>query len=107
MRRWSRSTATRAWPRKRKARSGTNRASFLFEDETALEHALKIGRFESTAVGGRSLLDEVLPRYDALTTESLRETAARLFAPERWNVVWSLPEDSSVRRPTVEAGGAV
>ena len=74
-------------------------SSFLFEDETALNHALKLGRFEANAVGGRGLIDTLLERYDAFTTEQLREVAARLFRPENWTVVWSLPEDSAVARP--------
>jgi zinc protease len=79
------------------------RSSYLFEDETVLDAALKIGRFEALASAGHRLLDDVLPTYDEIDRRELREVARRYFGPEAWSVVWSLPEDAELRRPTATA----
>ncbi|MEY2982161.1 MAG: M16 family metallopeptidase [Planctomycetota bacterium] len=77
------------------------RSSYLFEDETVLDTALKIGRFEALATEGHELLERVLPTYDEIDRRELREVARRYFGPEAWSVVWSLPEDAELRRPVV------
>jgi len=77
------------------------RSSFLFEDETVLDTAMKLGRFETLAAQGWHLLDTVLPTYDALDRRAVRDTAARLFAPESFTAVWSVPEDFAMKRPMV------
>lgn len=79
------------------------RSSYLFEDETVLDTALKIGRFEALASGGHRLLENVLPTYDEIDRRELREVAQRYFGPEAWSVVWSLPEDAELRRPAATA----
>ncbi len=75
------------------------RAAFLFEDETCLDTAQRIGRFALLARGGHRLLDEALATLDSLGRRELRDVATRLFAPERWTAVWSLPRDVAVPRP--------
>ncbi|MBI5851203.1 MAG: insulinase family protein [Planctomycetes bacterium] len=77
------------------------RSSFLFEDETVLETALKLGRYETLSTAGWRLVDAVLAGYDALDRRTLRDAAARLFAPEAWTAVWSVPHDHQVERPRV------
>lgn len=79
------------------------RSSYLFEDETVLDAALKIGRFEALASAGHRLLEDVLPTYDEIDRRELREVARRYFGPEAWSVVWSLPEDAELRRPAATA----
>ncbi len=69
------------------------RSSFLFEDETVLDTALKLGRYEAAAEGGYKLLGTVLPTYDAISRTNIKQVAQRYFEDGHWNVVWSLPED--------------
>ena len=78
------------------------RSAFLFDEETVLEAAVRLGRYEVLSQKGWRLLDDVLSTYDAVDRRAVRETAARLFAPENWTVVWSVPTDQEIRRPTVK-----
>jgi zinc protease len=77
------------------------RSSFLFEDETVLDFAIKLGRYETLSAAGWRLVDAVLPSYDAIDRRALRDTAARLFPAEGWTAVWSVPADQPIARPTV------
>jgi zinc protease len=67
------------------------RAAFLFQDETALDQALKIGKFEAFAPEGHKALATVLDTYDSLTGKELRTAAARYFDWRRASIVWALP----------------
>jgi zinc protease len=67
------------------------RSSYLFEEETVLDIALRIGRFESTAVQGHGVLGEVLDQYGSVTSRDLVDVARRYFAPDTWNVATLLP----------------
>jgi zinc protease len=67
------------------------RAGFLFQDESALEHALKLARFEALTPGGYRTLDTVLPTYDSLKPEELRQAAARYLVPQRSVCVHAVP----------------
>ena len=78
------------------------RSAFLFDEETVLEAAVRLGRYEVLSQKGWRLLDDVLSTYDVVDRRAVRETAARLFAPENWTVVWSVPTDQEIRRPTVK-----
>ena len=78
------------------------RSSFLFEEETAIETAIRIGRYETMSVKGWRMLDEVLPAYDSIDRRAVRDLAACSFEPESWTVVWSVPEDWPIKRPVVK-----
>ena len=67
------------------------RAGFLFQDESALDHALKLARFEALTPGGYRTLETVLPTYDSLEPEELRQAAARYFATNRSVCVHAVP----------------
>lgn len=67
-------------------------AAFLFEEETALDSAMKLGRWEAICQGGYKLLSEVEARYAAVDKKVLKELVARVFTRDNWNVVLSLPE---------------
>jgi zinc protease len=67
------------------------RAGFLFQDESALEHALKLARFEALTPGGYRTLDTVLPTYESLKPEELRQVAARYLVPQRSVCVHAAP----------------
>ena len=49
------------------------RSSFLFQDESVLDHALKLARFEALTPGGYQTLATVLPTYESLRTDELRQ----------------------------------
>jgi zinc protease len=72
------------------------RASFLFQDESALGHALKLARFEALTPGGYRTLDSVLPTYESIKPEEMRQAAARYFAPQRSVVIHAVPGRSDV-----------
>ena len=74
------------------------RSSYLFEDETVLDTAMKIGRFEASAAGGYRLLRDVLPIYDEMDRREIRRAAGRYFAPGSWTIVWSEPAGVPARR---------
>ena len=70
------------------------RSSFLFEDETVLDAATKIGRFEALTTSGYRLLDKVLSIYDEIDKSEIATVAKRYLQRDRCSVVWSLPEDA-------------
>ena len=67
------------------------RASFLFQDEAALDMAMKLARFEAGTPDGYRTLANVLPTYDSLTPKELAETSAKYLDFGRAAVVWALP----------------
>lgn len=70
------------------------RSSFLFEDESVMGTALKLGRFEASTARGYRLAGEVDAIYSRITPDTVRETMSRYFAGDGWSVVWSLPESA-------------
>ena len=78
------------------------KASFLFQDESVLDLAMKLGRFEAGTPGGYRTLGTVLKTYDSLTPQELRAAAARYFDFDRLAVVWALP---GVRKEAAGPGG--
>ncbi|MGE3171608.1 MAG: insulinase family protein [Planctomycetota bacterium] len=84
------------------------RASFLFQDETALDHALKLARFEALTPDGWRTLANVLPTYDSLTTGELREVATRFLLPARLVTVQAVPapEAPAGRKVRTKQGAA-
>ncbi|MEZ6038556.1 MAG: pitrilysin family protein [Planctomycetota bacterium] len=74
------------------------RASFLFQDETALDLAMKLARFEAHTAHGFRTLADVLPTYDAMTRAELRTAAARYLDFDRATVVWALPAEPEPTR---------
>lgn len=66
-------------------------AAFLFEDETALDSALKLGRWEAQCVGGYHRLGDVDELYAAVDAEAIKTAVGKYFATATWNVVHSLP----------------
>jgi zinc protease len=67
------------------------RASFLFQDESVLDLAMKLGRFEAGTAEGYRTLANVLPTYDSLTTAELKQVAAKYFDFDRATTVWAVP----------------
>lgn len=67
------------------------RASFLFQDESVLDMAMKLARFEAGTPDGFRTLATVLPTYDSLTQKELREVAARYLDFHRAAIVWAIP----------------
>ncbi len=67
------------------------RASFLFQDESVLDLAMKLGRFEAGTPDGYRTLATVLPTYDSLTPGELRDVATRYLDFDKAAVVWALP----------------
>lgn len=64
------------------------RSSYLFEEETVLDVALRLGRFEATASQGYRLLDDVLERYESVSSADVKAVTRRYLAPRSANVVW-------------------
>jgi hypothetical protein len=82
------------------------RASFLFQDESVLDLAMKLGRFEAgVPTGYRTLLD-VLPTYESLTQKELREVACKYFDFDRAAVVWAVPGPRRSKERKEQAAGA-
>ncbi len=73
------------------------RASFLFEEETAMDIAMRIGRYESSTQRGFGLIEEALEIYGSITPAEIKEVARRYLGPQRWSTVWSLAEDARAR----------
>ncbi len=71
------------------------RSSFLFEEETVLDAAMKIGRFQALSVKGYGQLADVLDVFDAVTNPRLKAAAKRYLDTDTWNVVWSMPTDGT------------
>ncbi len=67
------------------------RAGFLFQEESALDHALKLARFEALTPGGHRTLDTVLPTYDSLKQDELRQVASRYLTPNKSVCVHAIP----------------
>jgi zinc protease len=67
------------------------RASFLFQDESVLDLAMKLGRFEAGTPDGYRTLPTVLPTYESLTQEELRAAAAKYFDFDRAAIVCAVP----------------
>ena len=78
------------------------KASFLFQDESVLDLAMKLGRFEAGTPGGYRTLATVLGTYDSLTQQELRAAAAKYFDFDRIAVVYGVPG----KRDEAEAGEA-
>jgi len=74
------------------------RSSFQFEDETALDQAMKIGRFEASAQGGYKVLDNILDTYAAVDSARVQEVMQRYFRPNAARCVWSVPRTTSSRK---------
>ena len=66
-------------------------ASFLFQDETVLDLAMKLARFEAGTPGGYRTLADVLPTYASIKKRELKEVAAKYFNFDRATVAWALP----------------
>ena len=66
-------------------------SSFLFQDETVLDLAMKLARFEAGTPGGYRTLADVLPTYASIKKRELKEVAAKYFNFDRATVAWALP----------------
>jgi len=75
------------------------RSSFLFQDESVLDQAMKLARFEAGTPDGYRTLATVLPTYDSLTSKELQEVAGRYFDFRKAAVVWALPAGESTGIP--------
>ncbi len=90
-------------PELRRARTQLESA-FLFEEETALDSAMKIGRWDAQSHGGYRRLADVERLYDAVDSAAVQRVAASHFSPKVWNVAVSLPRtQDSPREAAVEA----
>jgi zinc protease len=75
-------------------------AALQFDEESVMELALKVARFESAVPGGYRLLAGLAERYRAIGGTRVREVMARYFGEDRWSLGWSLPtEESAARKP--------
>lgn len=74
------------------------RSAFLFDEETVLDLALKIGRFEALSPEGYKLLDRVLPTFAKVGTKEIKRATRTYLADDKLTVVWSLPERSAKGR---------
>jgi zinc protease len=81
------------------------RASFLFQDETVLDQALKIARFEAMAPEGYRALEHVLPTYASITNAEVKETAGKYLQTARSAVVWALPSPAPASKAPKARGG--
>ncbi len=79
------------------------RSAYLFEEETVLDVALRLGRFESVSQRGYRVLDDALEQYASVTSAELKRVARAYFAEDRWNVAWLLPEGRKQPRPATAA----
>jgi predicted Zn-dependent peptidase len=70
------------------------RSSFLFEEEAALDAAMKIGRFQALSAKGYRQLADVLGAFDKITNAQLKAVAERYLHADAWNLAWSLPRGS-------------
>ncbi|MEM7203761.1 MAG: pitrilysin family protein [Planctomycetota bacterium] len=68
------------------------RAAYLFEEETVLDVALRVGRFEATTDQGYPLLGEVFDRYQQVRAKHVKDVARRFFTSDRWCTAVLLPE---------------
>jgi len=66
-------------------------SSFLFQNETALDLAMKLARFEAGTEKGYRTLAEVLPTYASMTRRELRDVAHKYLQFDRSVVVWGTP----------------
>ena len=71
------------------------RSSFLFQDETALDMAMKLARFEAGTENGYRTLETVLPTYDSLKRAELRQIAAKYLQLDRASIVWAVPAEKA------------
>ena len=71
------------------------RSAYLFEEETVLDVALRIGRFEATPDQGYRLLADVLERYESVTSAKVKEITRRYLDADRSNFVWVRGERGS------------
>ena len=72
-------------------------SSWIFEEETVLDVAQRLGRFESVAAGGYAAADNVLQSYEAVDDDRVRDVVRRYLTPERRTVVVGDPEDGPRR----------
>ena len=70
-------------------------SAFLFEEETALDSAMKIGRWEAQCLGGYKRLADVDGLYAAVDSKAVQAVVDRYFSPDTWNVVRSLPTEET------------
>lgn len=81
------------------------RSSFLFQDETALDMAMKLARFEASTPDGYKTLATALPTYESLKRDELRDVAQRYLVFDRAVVVWGVPKRTeSSAKPKRKAG---
>ena len=75
-------------------------SSFLFQDETVLDLAMKLARFEAGTTEGYRTLANVLPTYASMKRKELRDVAAKYFQFERATIAWAIPaaSDSGLSR---------
>ncbi|MAD33005.1 MAG: hypothetical protein CMJ88_04535 [Planctomycetes bacterium] len=81
-------------------------SSFLFQDETVLDLAMKLARFEAGTADGYRTLANVLPTYASMKRKELREVAAKYFQFDRATIAWAVPaaSDGGLGRNSTPAG---
>ena len=68
------------------------RSAFLFDEETAMDLANKLGRFEALCPEGWRMLPKVTATFAAIGNRELVEVAGRYLQQDRFVVVWSMPQ---------------
>ena len=80
-------------------------SALMFEEETALDLAMRIGRWEAQCQGGYLQLNDVEARYRAVDSAAAQDVITRHLKPATWNVVHSLPQPNGVAPNGVAADG--
>jgi zinc protease len=74
-------------------------SNWMFEEETVIDLALRIGRFESVVAEGHSMIERVPVLYEAVDNDAIREAVRDSMRPEQFTVVEGVPEEGApVRR---------
>jgi len=73
------------------------RSAFLFEEETVLDLAMRLGRFEALTAAGYGCLDGVFDRYDAIRSTQIKQVVRRYFDEFSWSTALLLPEPKARR----------
>jgi len=74
-------------------------SSFLFQDETVLDLAMKLARFEAGTPDGYRTLADVLPTYESMAKKELREVAAKYLRFERATIACAVPASPPAGKP--------
>lgn len=73
-------------------------SQWTFEEETVLDVAQRIGRFESVVADGYQMIDRVPELYEAVDNKLVRDLVHEFARPDRFTVVEGVPEEVAPAR---------